>query len=115
MPPDEHVLQHRHLIEQPLVLECAREPERGDGVRWSPGQLVLPSPKRMLPPVARKMPVTRLKIVVLPDPFGPISPTISPSFIREVEALDGLQPAERLLQPGRLEQRHGRRRAGRLH
>jgi hypothetical protein len=41
MSPDEHILQHRHLIEQPLILECTGEPERGDGVRGSPGQLVL--------------------------------------------------------------------------
>src|SRR5260370_41602900 len=41
------------------------------------------SSKRMLPPLAGKMPVTTLKIVVLPEPFGPINPTISPLSIRK--------------------------------
>src|SRR4051794_28909324 len=53
----------------------------------------------MLPPVARKMPVTRLKIVVLPDPFGPISPTISPSFIRKSKPWTACSPPNVFLSP----------------
>src|SRR5260370_24782891 len=48
--------------------------------------------KRMLPPLAGKMPVTTLKIVVLPEPFGPINPTISPSFIRKSKLWTACNP-----------------------
>ena len=34
----------------------------------------------MLPAVGGYMPATQLKIVLLPEPFGPISPRISPSL-----------------------------------
>src|SRR5215475_4579054 len=34
---------------------------------------------RIVPEVSGKRPLTRLTVVLLPDPLGPISPTISPS------------------------------------
>src|SRR3982075_4108625 len=46
----------------------------------------------MLPPLAGKMPVTTLKIVVLPEPFGPINPTISPLFIRKSKLWTACNP-----------------------
>ena len=100
MPPDEHILQHRHLIEQPLVLECAGEPERGDGVGGSPESArACRGRSGCCRRSRRKMPVTRLKIVVLPDPFGPISPTISPSFIRKSKPWTACSPPNVFLSP----------------
>ena len=51
----------------------------------------------------------RWKTVVLPAPFGPMSPTISPGATREVEPVDGLQPAEALGEPADLEHPRSRR------
>jgi hypothetical protein len=39
--PDQDVLQHGHLVEQPLVLECACDAELGDCVRRTPNQIGL--------------------------------------------------------------------------
>ena len=48
----------------------------------------------MLPRSGRKAPDIRLSTVVLPEPFGPSRPTISPAPTREAEAIDGHQAAE---------------------
>ncbi len=53
-----------------------------------------------------------LIVVVLPDPFGPISPTNSPASTREIERVDRDDPAEAPAQPRRLDQR-GHRTASR--
>ena len=47
-----------------------------------------------------------LKTVVLPEPFGPMRPTISPALHGEIELVDGTQSAEGHRQAGRLQQRH---------
>ena len=51
------------------------------------------------------MPVIRLKSVVLPAPFGPITLTISPSVDLQVELRDDLEAAERERDAAQLEQR----------
>src|SRR3954453_24094252 len=68
----------------------------------------------MLPPLARKMPVMRLKIVVLPDPFGPISPTISPSLIRKSKPWTACSPPNVFLSPVASSSAIGPRRPNRL-
>ena len=50
--------------------------------------------KWMLPLWAARKPVTRLKIVVLPEPFGPIRPTTSPGPHLEGDVLDADRAAE---------------------
>src|ERR1700732_2801056 len=52
---------------------------------------------RTSPPSRRMKPVTRLKTVVLPEPFGPISPVMLPS------ATDREQPSTATTPPNRLE------------
>ena len=44
---------------------------------------------------ACRLPASRLNSVVLPAPFGPISPTISPRRERDRHAVDGAHAAER--------------------
>src|SRR2546425_633616 len=51
----------------------------------------------MSPSVGAKTPVTRLKNVVLPAPFGPISPWISPSFTVRSMACSARRPPKRLV------------------
>jgi len=66
----EYVLQHRHLVEPGLVLECARDAATGDACG---GRRVMfrCSPKRTVPDEAGWMPERTLKNVVLPEPLGP--------------------------------------------
>src|SRR5690242_4434857 len=51
------------------------------------------SSKRTLPPSGRINPTTMLKVVVLPAPLGPSSPTISPDETVIVTPLTTLRPA----------------------
>ena len=48
----------------------------------------------------------QLNVVLLPEPFGPISPRISPSFNAERDVVDRLERAEPLAQAPDIEQRH---------
>ena len=59
-------------------------------------------------PCGRTKPLTRLKAVVLPAPFGPISPWTVPLRDRQIEAVDGRDAAERACEAANLEQRRGR-------
>ena len=87
------VLQHRHLRERLHDLEGAREAEPRDLVRPHArdvaGRRSAPGPRS-----AGCTPVMRLISVVLPAPFGPIRPTISPCVDREADTVDGVQAAE---------------------
>jgi hypothetical protein len=38
MPPDHHIFQNGHVLEQPDVLECARHPFGGHLIRFEPVQ-----------------------------------------------------------------------------
>ena len=51
-------------------------------------------------------PVMTLNSVVLPAPFGPISPVIAPGLDVEVDVADGEVPAEADVGAADLEQRH---------
>ena len=68
---------------------------------------VEPRPRRRR---ALIVPSIRLKTVVLPEPFGPISAVIEPSGTANEHAVDRAQAAEALLEALDLEQRRGRRR-----
>src|SRR5262249_51181905 len=58
----------------------------------------LPS-NRMRPPSVVSDPETQLINVVLPDPFGPISPNRSPAFTERLTRLSAVKPPNRLTTP----------------
>ena len=45
------------------------------------------------------MPAMQLKIVLLPDPFGPMRPRISPSETSNDTSLTAVKPPKRLVSP----------------
>src|SRR6476660_9705450 len=51
------------------------------------------------PAVGTYMPAMQLKIVLLPDPFGPISPTISPSLTSNETLETAVKPPKVLVRP----------------
>src|SRR5271165_4752208 len=55
--------------------------------------------KRIEPAVGARVPDSMLKIVLLPDPFGPISPRISPSPTANETPLTAVNPPNRLKSP----------------
>src|SRR5271165_4596006 len=55
--------------------------------------------KRIEPAFGAKVPDSMLKIVLLPDPFGPISPRISPSPTANETSLTAVKPPNRLKSP----------------
>src|SRR6516164_1722681 len=73
--------------------------------------------KRIEPAVGAKVPDSMLKIVLFPDPFGPIRPRISPSPTANETSLTAVKPPNRLKSPvtSSTERRslHRVRRAGR--
>src|SRR5947209_963460 len=54
---------------------------------------------RIDPAVGPKVPAIRLKVVVLPEPFGPISPRISPGCTANDTSLTAVKPPNRLVRP----------------
>ena len=55
------------------------------------------SPWKVIAPlVACSTPVTRLKVVDLPAPFGPIKPMISPAFTSKLTSLTATRPPNSL-------------------
>jgi hypothetical protein len=57
------------------------------------------SRKRTEPDVGAYSPATTLKVVLLPDPFGPIRPRISPSASRKLTFETAAKPPKRLVRP----------------
>src|SRR6516162_10566482 len=55
--------------------------------------------KRIEPAVGANVPDSMLKIVLFPDPFGPISPRISPSPTPNETSLTAVKPPNRLKSP----------------
>src|SRR5215471_11523114 len=55
--------------------------------------------KRIEPAVGRKVPAIRLNVVLLPEPFGPIRPRISPSRTANDTWLTARKPPKRLVSP----------------
>src|SRR4029453_18665668 len=56
-------------------------------------------PRRISPPSACVRPLITLKSVVLPAPFGPISPVIEPSRTESVQPESASTPPKRLVIP----------------
>src|SRR5262249_15697749 len=64
---------------------------------WCAGRPVMSSSRnRIEPAVGRSVPAIRLKVVLLPDPFGPMRPTISPSLTSKDTRLTARNPPKRL-------------------
>jgi hypothetical protein len=57
------------------------------------------SAKRTEPSLGRNVPEIKLKIVLLPDPFGPMRPRISPSTTSKLTRLTATNPPNRLVRP----------------
>src|SRR5271154_2725306 len=55
--------------------------------------------KRIEPAVGASVPDSRLKIVLLPEPFGPIRPRISPSPTLKAILDTAVNPPNRLISP----------------
>src|ERR1700722_17502276 len=55
--------------------------------------------KRIEPPLGRSVPAIRLKVVLLPEPFGPIRPRISPWRAAKDTWLTARNPPKRLERP----------------
>src|SRR5712691_11414606 len=55
--------------------------------------------KRMLPAVGVSAPEMQLKAVVLPEPFGPMRPRISPFLTSKDTPLRAVNPPKRLVSP----------------
>src|SRR5262249_4943921 len=69
------------------TIACGRRPTR------------LPPSRRMSPSSGRSSPVIRLKTVVFPAPFGPMSPTIPPAGITRSTSLTATRPPNRRVSP----------------
>jgi len=68
---------------------------RSWGLAWVMGR----SSKRMVPALGVRRPEMRLKTVVLPAPFGPMSPTISPGRTSKVRSETAVRPPKDLVRP----------------
>ena len=103
--PDQHVAQHGES--RGTAATCWNVRTRPRRTRSCIGTPVMSAPsKRTRPAVGGSVPVIRLNSVVLPAPFGPIRPRISPGLDRQRDVVDGDQPAEPARQAGDLEERH---------
>ena len=50
--------------------------------------------KRIVPPVGFSCSRISFEVVVLPQPDSPMTPSVSPAVDREIDAVDGLDPAD---------------------
>ena len=87
----------RHLVEQALVLEGAGEARRRDPVRRQTGDVACPS-NRIEPALAGKSPVSDVEEGRLARAVGADHADDLAGLDDEVEALQGLQAAERARQ-----------------
>src|ERR1700675_480883 len=55
--------------------------------------------KRIAPPLTGSTPDTQLMSVVLPEPFGPMSPKRSPALTDRLTPLSAVKPPKRLTSP----------------
>ena len=71
--------------------------------RWQTASGVRPPisapSKRMLPAVGVSAPEMQLNAVVLPEPFGPMSPRISPGLTSKDTEFSAVNPPNRLVSP----------------
>src|SRR5262249_8241965 len=89
------VLHHRHTPESAHELPGARHPVAADPIRAGLADIV--AAKRMRPSSGGRKPVMQLKSVVLPAPFGPMRPTMSPSSMTKDTSLLATRPPKRLV------------------
>ena len=75
--PQEDILQHCQLLKQGRELESPHQATRHNLMRFEATDIL--TVEIMVPAVGGKKPLSRLKQVVFPAPFGPIRPTISPA------------------------------------
>ena len=91
---EQHVLQHGHVRIDAEVLERARDAERDDLRAPVRGRCARPA-NEIAPLATVYSRVTQLNSVVLPAPFGPISPQISPSLTAQVTPSSARTPPKR--------------------
>ena len=87
-------LVHREPAEQPGVLERTREPELGAPLRPQPRDVAAVE-RGSSPESGTRNPEMRSKSVVLPAPFGPTMPRISPSWSWMDTSSTAVMPAKR--------------------
>src|SRR3990172_5620182 len=68
-------------------------------IRWALQSVTSWPRKRTRPAVLRCTPLSRSKRVLLPAPFGPISPTMPPSWIAKDTLLTACRPPNHLFNP----------------
>ena len=108
---DQHVLEHAHLVEAALVLEGARDAERGDPVRRQPGQLVLSVGEQDLAPGRWMQAGDGVEKGGLAGAVRPDQAENLALGHGQVDVAKGLQTAKALRQSAGLEQGHGAARA----
>ena len=86
-----------------MFWKVRRMPRRAATRRVRPRPLTL-AQTRSCPAVGCSTPEMTLSSVVLPEPFGPMRPTISPWLEREIDVVDGRQTLEAHDDPGCREQ-----------
>src|SRR5712691_8990841 len=94
---DEHVLEHGHAAEELCLLERPRDAHRGIDVRWAAAH-PLPADQHVSA-IGLEMAGQHIMSVVLPEPFGPISPRRSPSATTKSTASLATRPPNRLTRP----------------
>ena len=72
-------------------------PERA--IRACGAPLMSEPAKTMVPPFDGRAPVSRLNIVLLPAPLGPINPKISPALTSKLTLLTAIRPPKRRSMP----------------
>ena len=90
---DRDIVEHRQAGEGPHDLEGAAdaEPRAAEG-----GQRAMDLPSnRISPELGASVPLIRLTSVVLPAPFGPMTPRISPCCSVKQTSLTAISPAKR--------------------
>src|SRR5512140_254426 len=67
---------------------------------WLAGEPAISRPRNWIDPLlGASAPAIRLKVVLLPDPFGPIKPRISPSATSKETRSTALKPPKTLVIP----------------
>ena len=88
---ERHVVEHRHLRRAAYVLERARQAERARSRgRQAADRVADETGPR--PRVSGSAPEIRSNMVLLPAPFGPISPRISPARISKLTSFTATRP-----------------------
>ena len=92
---DHEVVEHGHLRERADNLESAANPAQRDLVRPQPVDGF--TGERDRPESGASAPAIKLKSVVLPAPFGPITAKISPASTEKLTASTAVNPRKRFV------------------